>query len=441
MGSANNTMTVMRDTASGDTGPQRRGPQWRMGIAHGAWILVVLINAAIFVPAVPFYYQNLLIPCTSANPGQDCNTGQLAPSGIATLARLGISLQTYAAAALIVIIIQSLIFFTIGALIAWRRWHQGLGLFVSIVLITFGATGSSDTLLGSYQVLRYQLTPTVVGIFDIASIVITFLQWPALGTFLLTFPNGRFAPRWSVLVVALWVTNIFAFALTPPVIVTTVSVALTFGFTMLVQIDRYRRLYTTVERQQTKWLVFAMVFSVVIEIGVAIARSIIPGLNAPDSIFALTDVFASGLLFLFVALAVGVALLRYRLYDIDIIIRRTLVYGSVTAVLAITYAVVVIALQRLLTLLVPHASNTFAIVVTTLLIAAIFQPLRSTVQRGVDRRFYRHKYDAARTLASFGSTLRNEVNLEDLTRQLITTVSETMQPAHISLWLRQPDKR
>jgi hypothetical protein len=281
----------------------------------------------------------------------------------------------------------------------------------------------------------------VAGIFDIASIAITLLQWPALGTFLLTFPNGRFVPRWSVLGVVLWITNIFAFALTPPVIVTTASVALTFGFTMLVQVYRYRHLYTTVERQQTKWLVFAMLFSVVIEIGAVIARSVVPALDAPDSIFALTDVFASGLLFLFVALAVGIALLRYHLYDIDIIIRRTLVYGSVTAVLAASYAVIVLILQRLLSLLVPRSSDTAAIVVTTLLIAAIFQPLRSTIQRAVDRRFYRHKYDTARTLASFGSTLRNEVNLEDLTRQLISTVSETMEPAHISLWLRQPDKR
>jgi hypothetical protein len=428
-------------TVSDDAAPEKHAPRRWMVVAHAAWILAVLINAAIFIPAVPFYYQNLLIPCTSANPGQDCNTGQLAPSGIDALGHLGISLHTYAAAALTIILIQSFIFFSIGALIAWRRWNQGLGLFVSIVLITFGATGSSDTLLGSYQVLRYQLNPMVAGIFDIASIAITLLQWPALGTFLLTFPNGRFVPRWSVLGVVLWITNIFAFALTPPVIVTTASVALTFGFTMLVQVYRYRHLYTTVERQQTKWLVFAMLFSVVIEIGAVIARSVVPALDAPDSIFALTDVFASGLLFLFVALAVGIALLRYHLYDIDIIIRRTLVYGSVTAVLAASYAVIVLILQRLLSLLVPRSSDTAAIVVTTLLIAAIFQPLRSTIQRAVDRRFYRHKYDTARTLASFGSTLRNEVNLEDLTRQLISTVSETMEPAHISLWLRQPDKR
>jgi hypothetical protein len=424
-----------------DAGPETRAPHWRMRFFHAAWIVGVFINAVIFFSELPLYYQNLLIPCDGANPRQNCNTGQLAPRGIAALEHVGVSLHTYAVISFTVIIIQSLIFFTIGGLIAWRRWNQGLGLFVSMVLITFGATGSSDTLLDAYQALQNHLNPTVFALFSVATVVITFVQWPALGAFLLTFPTGRFVPRWGIVGIIFWITNIFAFVLSPPVIVTTASVALTFGFTMFVQVYRYRYIYTTTERLQTKWLLFVMVLSVVIEIGVAVIRSIFPGLNAPDSLFTLMDVFASGLLFLFVALAVGIALLRYRLYDIDVIINRALVYGSVTGVLAATYAVIVIALQHLLTLLVPRSSDTVAIVITTLLIAAIFQPLRHAIQEVVDQRFYRHKYDATRTLANFGAKLRNEVNLEDLTRQLMATVSETMQPAHISLWLRQPDKR
>jgi hypothetical protein len=142
----------------------------------------------------------------------------------------------------------------------------------------------------------------------------------------------------------------------------------------------------------------------------------------------------------FVALAVWIALLRYRLYDIDIIIRRILVYGSVTAVLAITNAVAINVLQRLLALLDPHATNAVAIVVTTALIAPIFQPLRRTIQEVVDCRLYRHTCDAARALANSGSTLGNEVNFEDLTNQLLATVSETMQPEHNPFWLRRPDK-
>jgi hypothetical protein len=421
--------------------PEKPASRRLLTLAHAAWIFGVFVNAVIFLASVPLYYQNLLIPCTSANPGQDCNTGQLAPSGVAALSRIGVSFQTYVTIAFAVIIVQSLIFFTIAALIAWRRWNQGQGLFVSIVLITFGATGSSDTLLGAYQILQHQLNPTVSTFFNVASVVITFLQWPALGAFLLTFPTGRFVPRWSILGIILWITNIFAFVLGPPVIVTTASVAITFGFTMYIQVYRYRRVYTTVERLQTKWLLFVLIFSFVIEMGVIIIRAIFPSLNGPDSLFALMDVFASGLLFLFVALAVGIALLRYRLYDIDIIIRRTLVYGSVTAVLVATYALIVIALQHLVTVFIPGATETIPVVISTLLIAAIFQPLRRSFQQVIDQRFYRHKYNAALTLSNFGASLRNEVNLEDLTEQLMAAVSETMQPAHISLWLRQTDAR
>lgn len=428
----------VRETAMRNA-PEKPASHRLMTLAHVAWMLGVLINAAIFFPALPLYYQNLLIPCASANPTADCNTGQLTPSGIAALERMGLSLHSYATVALIVIIIQSLTFFAIGALIAWRRWNQGLGLFVSIVLITFGATGTSDTLLGALRLLSPALSPGLNSVLSTLATLIVLLQWPALGIFLLTFPTGRFVPRWSLIFVILWITNIFAFLLAPPIIVTLASVAVTFGGTLFTLVYRYRKVFNATERQQTKWLVFALVLSFAMEVGVAIARSIVPGLNRPDSIFALTDVLFSGLLFLFVALAVGIALLRYRLYDIDIIINRALVYGSVTAVLAGTYAVVVIALQHLLSLLVPHSSDTVAVVVTTLLIAAIFQPLRRTIQEVIDQRFYRHKYDAARTLANFGATLRNEVNLEDLTEHLLSTVSETMQPAHISLWLRRPD--
>lgn len=122
--------------------------------------------------------------------------------------------------------------------------------------------------------------------------------WPALGIFLLTFPTERFVPRWSLIFVILWITNIFAFLLAPPFIVALASVAVTFGGTLFTLVYRYRKVFNATERQQTKWLVFALVLSFAMEVGVAIARSIVPGLNRPDSIFALTDVLFSGLLWI-----------------------------------------------------------------------------------------------------------------------------------------------
>jgi len=129
--------------------------------------------------------------------------------------------------------------------------------------------------------------------------------------------------------------------------------------------------------------------------------------------------------------------LRSRLWDIDVLINRTLVYGLLTASLLAVYLVLVFAGQTLLSSLFGH-NNDLVLVGSTLIVAALFQPLRHRIQQVIDRRFYRRKYDAQKTLAAFSATLRGEVNLEQLHEHLIAVVQETMQPAHVSLWLRTP---
>ncbi len=183
------------------------------------------------------------------------------------------------------------------------------------------------------------------------------------------------------------------------------------------------------ERQQLKWLAYAAVLAILF-FGF---WAVVPASNDP-LITAISDMVLSLVLVAFAA-AIGIAILRYRLYDIDLLIRRTLIYSVLSAALVLTYLGVVVLLQQLFRALTGHDSNA-AIVISTLAIAALFNPLRQRIQAFIDRRFYRRKYDAQKTLAAFGQTVRNEVELDKLTGELLRVIEETMQPVHVSIWLR-----
>ena len=191
-------------------------------------------------------------------------------------------------------------------------------------------------------------------------------------------------------------------------------------------------------RQQIKWVAFAALF-----VGLAYGITLVGGLflawedstieRAPLWIGLLQNTVLIS--YAAVPIAVGFAVLRYRLYDIDLLINRTLVYGPLTAMLALMYVGGVVGLQAVFRTLSGQES-TLAVVASTLAIAALFNPLRRWVQALVDRRFYRRKYDAAKTLATFSSRLRDETDLDSLRDEVVGVVKETMQPSHASLWLR-----
>jgi hypothetical protein len=189
------------------------------------------------------------------------------------------------------------------------------------------------------------------------------------------------------------------------------------------------------ERQQIKWFVSASVLSVAF----VFAWNFL--LDAESELLQASLALVSLTLAPAIPIATGIAILRYRLYDIDIIVNRTLVYGLLTGMLATVYFGGVTATQAILrTLTGQEQQPQLAVVVSTLAIAALFHPLRRRIQTFTDRRFYRSKYDAAKTLEAFSAKLRDETDLGALSDDLVGVVRETMQPAHVSLWLRQPDR-
>lgn len=191
-------------------------------------------------------------------------------------------------------------------------------------------------------------------------------------------------------------------------------------------ITRFRRSHG-VERQQMKWFAFAATLLIIVFLEAILAMAYLG--QTMDA----TQVFVA-LAWLAMTLATGLAILRYRLYDIDVIINRTIVYGFLTISLGLIYGVSVISLQALLRPLAPDSQ--LAIVGSTIAVAGLFHPARTHVQNAVDRRFYRSKYDGTRTIETFSARLRQDVDLKSLSSELIDVVRNTMEPSHMSLWLR-----
>ena len=191
------------------------------------------------------------------------------------------------------------------------------------------------------------------------------------------------------------------------------------------------------ERQQIKWFVATAVFGISSLIGVTVAYSLLPEGNSLGALVGFLGNFLWIIVPAGLPIAVGIAILRYRLYEIDLLINRALVYGTLTILLAGVYEGTIVLLQEAFRALTGQQSG-LAIVVSTLVIAALFTPFRKRIQSIIDRRFYRRKYDARKTLEAFSAKLRDETDLDAFNGDLIGVVRETMQPAHVSLWLR-PD--
>jgi hypothetical protein len=260
--------------------------------------------------------------------------------------------------------------------------------------------------------------------------------------FFLLFPNGRFVPHWTRWLAVAFIAFVVSrdqfpgfYSGSPALEMVSEWVFIGYVVSLLwSQIYRYRRSSSEAQRRQTKWVVFGTTLAIVgtFPSRVPLDFSLVDG-DTPFVLLVLKVGFA--LSFLLLPLSMGVAVLRSHLFDIDVVINRTLVYGSLTATLVALYFVGIVVLQRLFVALTGEKS-TLAVVASTLVIAALFTPLRRRIQFFIDRRFYRRKYDARKTLEAFSASLRDETDLQTLSGDLVGVVRETMQPAHVSLWVR-----
>jgi len=355
-------------------------------------------------------------------PNQAAYCVNLGPVDRSAIQDIGLSLSSYTAYTFALDIIHMLGFWAVGVVIFWKKSDNRTVLFVSLTLLLLGSSENHlvDTLFHNYP--AWSLS---VGITD-------GIAWLLLYILFFIFPDGRFVPRWTRWLCAaaiLYFSYLFLFSPGVSEFYLISTIVVLGGGAIIAQVYRYRRISGPVERQQAK---FVMVAGMIV-VGWQLSRLFFEPFLFPK--FALVVDAVNYLSLLLVPVSIALAVLRYRLWDIDFLINRTLLYSTLTVVLGLVFFGGVTLLQGAFRVLIGEESQ-LAIVASTLGIASLFEPLRRRVHAFIDRLFYRSKYDARKTLEAFSAKLRNETDLEALSDDLVGVVRESMQPAHVSLWLR-----
>lgn len=325
-------------------------------------------------------------------------------------------------------------FALLAALLVWRRRDDWFTILVSTTMILLPVR------LPTEYTLLVATYPSLFGVVGVVSV----LGATSIPLILTLFPDGHFVPRRSWLyvlagltyaTVAYFVPAYAVFRFTLLGIFVDASMA---GIGIIAQVYRYRYVATPVQRQQCKWVLGGFVVAFLgfytSELPLVLGARLRPEFMNAEVSDLISQLIAS-LALLTVPVTITISILRYRLWQVDVLIRRTLIYTTLTLTLAGIYAGSVVILQQTILWLTGRRTSELVIVLSTLAVATLFSPVRHYVQRAIDRRFYRRKYDAVKTLAAFSAIARDEVDLERLRESLVLVVEETMQPAQLSLWL------
>jgi signal transduction histidine kinase len=396
-------------------------------------MVVAALTVSLFVAGVPVEFALLHDPCPTAR----CTTGQLPLAGLRALEDLGLSRDSFAAYFVAMDTVFAAVWFAVAALIFWRRSDDRMGLFVSLALLTFGTATYAFTL--EALTVRHPA-------WEIPVAFLHFLGSASFGLFLYLFPDGRFVPRWTRWVALAWIAwqlppyffpewhlNADTWYLWGQAVVWPAAL----GTALYAQAYRYRRVSSATQRQQIKLVVF----------GIASALSVFIGLSLALSAFAATPtspralaVLLIGYLLVYAALllipvSISIAVLRHHLFDVDLFINRTLVYGALTASVVLLYVLVVGGLGELLQV----RGNLIISLIATGLAAVIFQPLRDRLQRGANRLMYGERDDPYAVLSRLGSRLESTLAPDAVLPAVAKTVKEALKLPYAEIQLRRED--
>lgn len=394
-----------------------------------AWAIFAILVLVLFARGVPVIVGQIEHCSHESCPTVGMSFSPDAAPSVTALHRFAIYMVALWGSSLLILCILSLVLLR-------RKVDQRIALVVAFLLVGFSGAAFNPTI---------SAVSTLGGAWYWAATFAECVGSAAVFPFFCMLPDGHFVPRWTRLIAGGWIVAcaITYFVPPTPFFVAANNDSSSMGLPLIAtvffiasvagQVHRYRHHASSHQRQQIKWVVggifIALLCLLLTILGPQAVGLDLNGFNA--------QVVGNGLMMLvllMVPAAIVMAIVKTRLWDIDRIINRALVYGSLSACLIGTYAGVVILLQRLLGPLTGRSD--LAIALSTLAVAALFNPARHHIQTVVDRRFYRQKYDAEYALASFGLAARDEVDLARLTGVLAGVISETVQPEHLSVWLR-----
>jgi len=410
-------------------------------IAQFIWLLLIMLSIGLFILGVPKLFDELSTLRGDLFTGIRTDT-EVVREG---LNQLGISTAAFAFI-IIAIVVGFAVFSIVTAfLIVFRKFDDWLVLLVSLSYVTYGTGFVYIILFPSFSFWPSPIDILARFLYFFCGVILYLL-------FLFLFPDGRFIPRWTAgfaLFVVGWGMYITLYydvspftnsrtGLSPPGIVVIFSI---FIIVIASQIYRYIYVSTPSQRQQTKWVVFGFSTAILLSVAIGLPGLIDPYLvprRFPSALYLITVISFSAIFAMIGLISLTFAILRYRLWDIDRLIRRTIIYSLLSSMLLVTYFGIVVVLERLVrTLTTRYENSSVVIVISTLAIAALFKPLLVKVQVFVDNSFYQGKYQAEKISADFAIIARDEVDLNHLTVSLTGVIQETMHPAHISLWLRE----